>query len=328
MTVASLLAVELGGFPGSGIVKDMVSNAFDEMAKNTFEFAAKANKQVLTFWINGTTKPVDGQCEAGGASANCAADWLQNGTRWMAVLACIVTLIICGTKMAMTRDSGVAVGVGKQLVTVAIVSGAGLALIQAAVVASDEISLAIWSTVPDMSATAITEKLGPELAVSGIGGWIFILAIMATLVGFAQLCLLIARSGLIVIMAGLLPIAAATSGTTTGEQWFKRMLAWLIALIIYKPVAVIIYTMSFVLASEGSDLIGVMSGFMLFILAIVAMPATMRLLVPQTSPATGKGGTLVAGAGAVASGAMMVGSGGASAAGKAGAGAKVAGGSR
>ena len=315
--------------PGTGVVQDVVQGAFDKIAQGTLETAAKANKEVLTFWVNGTTQPIDAQCSYGANSigvANCATDWLQTGTRWIAILACVVSLIICGAKMAISANSGVAIDVGKQLLTVAIVSGAGLALIQYAVYATDEISAQIFSAVPDVSVKSLTDAVGGEAAMAGIGGWLFILAICSSLVGFAQFVLLIARSALIVVIAGLLPIAAASSGTEAGNGWFKKLTCWLVALIIYKPVAVIIYTMAYVLSSNGSTLIGLMSGFVLMLLAIVAMPATMRLIVPPVSAATSKGGTLVAGAGAVATGAMMVGSGGSSAA--AGAGQRVASGAR
>lgn len=74
------------------------------------------------------------------------------------------------------------------------------------------------------------------------------------------------------------------------------MIAWLLAFIAYKPAAAIIYAMAFrLLRDDGptTDPTGIwanIAGVALMGMALVALPAMMRFLVPMISSQTGGGG--------------------------------------
>ena len=55
---------------------------------------------------------------------------------------------------------------------------------------------------------------------------VIILSSFAILGFIVQLALLIVRSALLVVLAGLWPLSAAASMTPTGHQWFKKNVAW------------------------------------------------------------------------------------------------------
>ena len=46
---------------------------------------------------------------------------------------------------------------------------------------------------------------------------------------------------MLILLLGVLPIAAAATNTEMGRGWFKQIIAWLLAFILYKPVAAIVY---------------------------------------------------------------------------------------
>ena len=114
--------------------------------------------------------------------------------------------------------------------------------------------------------------------------------------------LMLVRGGMLVLLVGTLPLIAAFSNTEMGLQWFRKASAWLLAFALYKPAAAIIYAVAFDLAGQQGAL-SLLDGVMMLLLAILALPALMRFLVPATSALAGGGGT----------GAMLVGAAGAAA---------------
>ena len=102
-----------------------------------------------------------------------------------------------------------------------------------------------------------------------------------------------------------LGLAAAGTATDTGMRWFQRMLATTFAFILYKPAAAIVYAAAFqltgtdVFTDDGTGLLAVLTGLMLMVIALFALPALMRFVTPMVGAMTAGGG-----GGAVAMGAM------------------------
>ena len=83
-------------------------------------------------------------------------------------------------------------------------------------------------------------------------------------------------------------------------------IAWLVAFILYKPAAAIVYATAFRLAGsdvfggDGDELMSAVTGLVLMVLALAALPALMRFVTPMvgalSSGGGGGGGTMAAGA--------------------------------
>ena len=125
-------------------------------------------------------------------------------------------------------------------------------------------------------------------------------------------------SALSVLLAGTLPLAYSATNTQWGKQWSQKHASWLIAFVLYKPVAATIYAAAFKVTGsaltgklEGvaESIVGLMSGLVLMVAALFALPAMMRLIVPAVGAASA-GGAMFAGAavGSAASGAVNMGS--------------------
>lgn len=148
--------------------------------------------------------------------------------------------------------------------------------------------------------------------------FVIVAGIIVLIVSLIQVCLLIVRSALSVLLAGTLPLAYSATNTQWGKQWSQKHASWLIAFVLYKPVAATIYAAAFKVTGsaltgklEGAaeSIVGLMSGLVLMVAALFALPAMMRLIVPAVG-AVSASGAMFAGAavGSAASGAVNMGS--------------------
>jgi type IV secretion system protein TrbL len=104
------------------------------------------------------------------------------------------------------------------------------------------------------------------------------------------------RQAGILVLAALLPLAASGSINESTKPWLNRMLPWLLTLVLYRPMAALIYMIGFTFLGTGNDVTTVMTGLMVLVLAVVAMPAMMRFFSWAGVSVTGGGGAAMAGA--------------------------------
>jgi hypothetical protein len=117
-------------------------------------------------------------------------------------------------------------------------------------------------------------------------------AILLFFASLVQIMLMLVRSGMLVILAGTFPLAASMTNTEMGRAWFKKYCGWIIAFVAYKPAAALIYAAAFKMMQEGllggaKDLIGLVTGMMMMLMTIFALPALLRLVVPMTAAVAG-----------------------------------------
>nr|WP_254703535.1 hypothetical protein [Pseudarthrobacter sp. C4D7] len=213
----------------------------------------------------------------------------------------------------------------RSLATLIVVSGAGVAAVGLLTVAADQFSA--WIINNSTDGTSFNENITSLLALSAtspIGSiMIILLGLIAILASVMQIVLMIVRGGLLVILTGIFPTAAAFTNTEAGKGWFQKCTAWLIAFILYKPAAAIVYATAFQLSGSkifgnvgdgkdfGSALLSTVTGLALMIIALFAMPALMRFVTPMVGAVAGGRGAVAAGTvGAMASGAVSMGSAG------------------
>ena len=114
-----------------------------------------------------------------------------------------------------------------------------------------------------------------------------VLGIIAFLATVIQIMLMLVRGGMLVLLVGTLPLVAAFSNTEMGLQWFRKASAWLLAFALYKPAAAVVYAVAFDLAGQPGAL-ALLDGVMMLVLAILALPALLRFVVPATSALDGR----------------------------------------
>ena len=304
----------------SDAVGGAVNSGFESVANAMGEAAETILREVTTAW----TRIPTGNAVSGGS-----IDVLMTDLRPIAAGVAVFGLIFSAGKMAFSRDASDIKTAGVGLLRVLLVGAAGLAVLQVAMLASDDVSRAILD---QSAANGEFSAMVPLTSGALAPGLIFLLGILAIITGIIQIGLLVIRGAVIVVLAGTWQIAAAASITEGGSALWKKTSGWLLAWILYKPAAAVVYAAAFqLLMPQGGEptVLEVTQGLLLLVLAVLALPAMLKLVAPAVSAMGGGPSTagLVAGTAAVATGAAaLVATGGASAAAGAGAGGAAAGG--
>jgi type IV secretion system protein TrbL len=241
-------------------------------------------------------------------SASSPVAFIQSSLTYYVGGMAILSIIIGGGRMAWHQRLGPGQDLFRSLLTLTVVSGAGLAAIQLAVVAADK--LAAWILTSSTVGTDFGQNLVGLIALSGattgaLGPIIVIvLGSVAMLASLIQIALMVLRAGMLVLLAGIFPLSASFTNTAAGKAWFQKCVSWLIAFILYKPAAAIVYATAFQLVGtdlaidDGTGLLKIVTGVVMMVLALSALPALMRFVAPMVSQAGGGGHTALALAGA------------------------------
>lgn len=308
------------------VVSSTAWDAISAMASAMQRAEVDALASMMTFWAApGTPTPTPSDAGDLGRAIGPTA-FLQTNTSWFVGLFAVMGLLFAAGRMAWQRRVDPARQAFQGLVTVVLMQGAALGAVTLATLAGDGYSTWILDRAlnvtgaPDFS-TAATSLVSTASMTAML---MLLLSLFGVLAALAQIVLMIVRVAMLGLLAGLLPIAAATSITETGQGWLRKILAWLLAFTLYKPVAATIYAYAFVELKQGGNNVDQLAGLVMIILAVVALPALMRFIVPMVAPTTGGGsggGAAMAGS-ALATGARMVpaGGGGASSGGDGGGG--------
>ena len=112
----------------------------------------------------------------------------------------------------------------------------------------------------------------------------------------------------------MLPLAAAGSIAPMTRAWVRKVSAWMLALICYKPAAAAVYATAFTMIGSGGSPETALMGFVMLLLSVLTLPALMRFFTWTTGAiASSAGGGQLLGAatvGAIAIGAMRTSGGG------------------
>jgi hypothetical protein len=223
-------------------------------------------------------------------------------------------VIAAGARMALTRRANPLIDVTGGLLTLAAATTLGVTIATVLLKAGDA-----WSAwvLQQSAGGQFTQRL--ELALS-LGGTaapavVLIFGIVAIVLSLVQAALMLFRQAALVILAGALPLAAAGSVAPMTRAWVRRVTAWMLALICYKPAAAAVYAAAFTMIGSGHSLQITLMGFIMLLLSVLTLPALMKFFTWTTgtigAPGAGGGGLLNAvTVGAIAVGALRSGAGG------------------
>lgn len=298
---------------GAGeVVAGIADDAIDNLAKAIMEGMSQMVTTLSTFWISMPTVNLISEDRSGPSPVvSMVNSELMTWTLTLAVLA----VIIGGIRMIWEQRGAPLKDLLRSLLTLTVVSGLGLGVISILIIAADTFSAAIIDRSTDGKGFAESMKILVMTGQTGVGVFILIvLGLIGLIASLVQIVLMVVRSGMLVILAGILPTTAAFTNTEMGRQWFQKAVGWTIAFILYKPAAAIVYSVAFLLmgTGEGRDaLVKSITGFTLMIVALFALPALMRFVTPMVGAvASGSGAAAGAAVGAMATGAVSLGRGG------------------
>jgi hypothetical protein len=220
----------------------------------------------ITWWVQIPSPDLAGQPAVGR---------LQQWMLPLAAAVAVLGLIIAGGKMALTRKANPLIDVGSGLVIIAATSAVGVLLPDLLLQAGDA-----WSNWILNASTGgqFASRLNTLLSLSNAApAVVVVLGIIAILISAVQAILMLFRQASLVILAGVLPLAAAGTLTPATRTWFKKVTGWMLALIFYKPAAAAVYAAAFTLVGTGTGVRAILMGFAMVGLSLLALPVLMRL---------------------------------------------------
>ena len=292
-------------------VSSVASDAITALAKSVLQALGHAVEWTATLWTGiGTPQLADANGQPVGA-----VSFVQEHLLYFTTGMAVFSVLVGAAKIAVEEQKAHhAQQLTRFLVVYGMIAAGSAALGSALVAASDQMAGALISqaTANTGFADHMSQLLGIAAAHGGGGTGLaallavafaaIVLGIIAFLTTLLQILLMFVRNGMLVLLIGILPLAAAMSNTEMGMHWFKKAWAWLIAFSLYKPAAAVVYAVAFVLPGQ-QGINAMLSGIMMLILAVLALPALLRFVVPATAAVAGGGGTGSLAAGAA--GAML-----------------------
>lgn len=276
-----------------------VKRGFEKVADQMADAYESLLETATTFWMGVPSTT---------AQSDQTISWLQDNSlmRTLTITVGIAAWCIAMVRVAMNdRGEGLR-RAGFGLMRMLVVGAAGIAFVRLGLELGDQ-----WSKdlVGEAAAGAPSEGLKTLLAADP--GLMFMLAVIGIITSVVQIVMLIVRNAAVIVIAGAWQVTAAWSVSGDDTMW-RRTSAWLAALVLYKPAAAVVYAAGFRLLHEdqsyGGEVLAAIQGMVLLGLAVLALPAMIRLVVPAASmggPSTA--GLMAAGAGAIATGAMFAG---------------------
>lgn len=274
------------------VVTGAVQNGTVELAKAMMEGYDGLLKTFITSWL-GQGVLID----LGGSST----DWFKTSLSLVNVFLISLGLIIAGAQTAYLSRGEPFRDVMHALGRVLLVTAAGSMFVQIFVAGGNAFAKWILDSA-GTSATGFAVAVGLYLASPGV----------ALIAGFFGIMSVIFQWGLMFVRGALLPLlnafwptAAAAAMLKNGSSAFEKLTTWILAFILYSPLAASIYALAWRMKSGDEGVGGVINGLILIVLAIVTLPALLRLL-PGAAAVLGRaaGGTMALGvtAGAVTAG--------------------------
>ena len=286
----------------------------DQLAHNASVAMASTIETLGSFWVTVPTIPL------GDTQGNPSdpVGFLQGHTWWIWSTLMVFSVLYAAGQMIWSRKGQPLMELVAALIRSLLASSAGLGAVVILLQVGDSYSTWILDKSVEGGFTQGLKNIMQSESASDLQIFMIVAGIIAMLVSLVQICLLIVRSALSVLLAGTLPLAYSATNTQWGKQWSQKHASWLIAFVLYKPVAATIYAAAFKvtgsaltgeLKGAAASIVGLMSGLVLMVAALFALPAMMRLIVPAVGAASA-GGAMFAGAavGSAASGAVNMGS--------------------
>jgi hypothetical protein len=291
-----------------GVVSSVAGDAVQQLAKDVLSAVTWIVGQMATFWTN-IPSPQVGDTNTGLATGSAA--WVQQHLAYVTGAAAVLSILVGAGKIAFDHQQQRhhAEKLLQWMFIYVLATSAMAGFAELLIISMDALGQGIINdAIGNQSfATEVSKMLGVATASTGsstvgltgllaVAFAAIVLGIVAFLEGIAQILLMLVRDGMLVLLVATIPLAAALSNTEMGAQWLKKSWGWLIAFALYKPAAAIVYAVAFTLAGQGGAT-NLFSGLVMFLLAIFALPALLRFVVPATaSIGGGGGGGLVTGA--------------------------------
>jgi len=205
------------------------------------------------------------------------------------VAVAIGAMIAAGARMAIARRANPLLDVSGGLLTLAAATTVGTVIPALLLKAGD--AWAAW-VLQVSTGGQFGQRLASILVLGGsaAAAVAVIFGVVAIVLSLVQAVLMLFRQVALVILAGVLPLAAAGSIAPLTRPWIRKITSWMLALICYKPAAAAVYAAAFTMTGSGRDPRTVLMGFVMLLLSVITLPALMKFFTWTTGAIAGSGG--------------------------------------
>ncbi|WP_424348027.1 type IV secretion system protein [Kocuria sp. CH-021] len=272
--------------------------------------------------IGGATSLIGFLVPARAPNLSGSVGFIQDQTFYLTLAVAALSVMIAGAQMAWTQRAEPARDLLKNLLTLAVVTASGVTILNVLVAGTDALAVQIIdSAIGEDFQTDVLKLLALDNATSTgaadpvwLGGNVILIivgGIVAIIVNLIQLMLMVLRTGMLFLMAGILPLSAAFLNTETGKNFFQKVIAWTLAFAFYKPAAALIYGLAIKMSTtgvwedSGSGLIQFAAGLMMIVASVFALPVLIGFLSPVLGSMSSSGGSSGGALGIAAMGAAI-----------------------
>ncbi len=301
-----------------GDALDSIGNWFSDALRNTVVALIQGMSEAIK-WVSTYFLYVPAPVLAGEGEGWSPAERVQAYTDWAVIIAGMIGMAFALVTVARRRNADSAFDVFLGFFRVILITGAGLPAISLLAKFGDQ--AAPW-LLDNISGGTLEDGLGTltgldAAAVSGMSVGVLVLMlvtlIFGVLGGILNLFMVMFNWGVLPVVAGLLPVLAAAAMSARGRAGFNRVIGWTVAILLFKPVAAVIYGVGIAssrmitggVQDGGQVVLQAIYGTVLLCAAGIALPAIARIVTPAIAAGTQGGGAgFLVGAGAVAAGAI------------------------
>ncbi|MFC9298489.1 hypothetical protein ACFTWH_28005 [Streptomyces sp. NPDC057011] len=292
----------------SAAAQKVSDSVLGDAAKSMAEFVGDFMRIGFGYWLMTPSVQVKDSGVLGDTASSDPTKKLSLHGLMMGIGAGIATLLVMiqGIKTIIQRKGTPLAHLLQGLMVNMLVTAAGIAIIDALLIASDELTKQILyvgfggDDVPERMAVMLLPAL-----VNPIG--LLAIALIVLIVGGVQIVMLFLRQAAIPIQALILPIAGAGQlGGESTRQWLPRTFTAIMVIVIYKPVAALIISVGFTEMANGNGIVDFIRGVVTLALSVIALKSLFALFAPigaSMAGATSAGGGF-AGALSIAGSAM------------------------
>jgi len=269
----------VGGLVGSA-ARSVASGALSGIAQAVTDGVKWIVTNTATWWLRVPSPNLTGE-----PAIAAIQRWLLPVTAAVAVGG----IIAAGARMALTRRANPLIDVTSGLLTLAAASTIALTSATLLLKAGDAFST--W-VLQESTGGHFTQRLILllNLGTGAAPAAVLIFGLVAIVLSFVQAVLMLFRQAALVILAGVLPLAAAGSIAPLTRAWVRKVSAWMLALICYKPAAAAVYATAFSMIGSARSPETALMGFVMLLMSLVTLPALMRFFTWTTGTITSSGG--------------------------------------
>jgi hypothetical protein len=309
-----------------GAVGGMVESAAESMlavvATGFLEAYLMIFKWATTWWLSLSMSP---QALVGAVDADFRAT-----ISYIAMVILVLALLSAAIQTMWRRDGSVVADTAAGLFKAVLVIFGSWAVLGVLWTLADQLTMAL---APDPGNIDVDPVAGLASTIAGPG--LAVLVIIISAIGFVvslgMALMMIFRLASTVVLALLLPIAAAGAPGTSTRAWLPKVGGWLLALVFLRPMVAAIYRIGFEFVAGGNDpanadlvtqmgragepgaipdaaadgLMTMLVGVMTLLVAMFALPVLLRLFSWMFGSVAGVGGAGLAMASMGAQGALL-----------------------